>query len=91
MERGRQGVRVTGGASVHDFNFYENGPNGYPDAQGRGITIGMYFNPTLSPATSKALIQSNQQLMKTGGFQGAKEKMFFGIVNAFQWYSNSWK
>jgi len=29
--------------------------------------------------------------MKTGGFQGAKEKVVFGIVNAFQWYSNSWK
>jgi hypothetical protein len=51
----------------------------------------MYFSPTLPPTTSKALIQSNQQLMKTGGFQGAREKMFFGIVNAFQWYSDSWK
>jgi hypothetical protein len=49
------------------------------------------FNPTLSLATSKALIQSNWQLMQTGGFQGAKEKMIFGIVNAFQWYADSWK
>jgi len=68
-------------AAVHDYNFSTNGP----------IKIGMYFNPTLSPATSKALIQSNMQLMKTGGFQGAKEKMVFGPINAFQWYANSWK
>jgi hypothetical protein len=93
---GPNGAEPPGGtgdwrASVHDFNFNQNGPNGVLDAKGNGITIGMYFNPTLSPVTSKALIQSNQQLMKTGGFQGAKEKGFFGIVNAFQWYSNSWK
>ncbi|HEY0760533.1 MAG TPA: RHS repeat-associated core domain-containing protein, partial [Acidisarcina sp.] len=61
-------------ASVHDFNFNTN-----------GITIGSYFNPSLSPATSRALIQSNDYLMQTGGFQGAKEKLFFGVVNAFQW------
>lgn len=67
-------------AAVHDYNFSTN-----------GITIGSYFNPHLSPATSKAMIQSNMQLMKTGGFQGAKEKGFFGVVNAFQWYANSWK
>ena len=68
-------------AAVHDYNFDSNGH----------ISIGMYFNPTLSPATSRALIQSNAQLMKTGGFQGAKEKAFFGIVNAFQWYADTWK
>jgi YD repeat-containing protein len=73
-------------ASMHDFNFSENGP-----APGQGITIGMYFDPTLSPATSKALIQSNNNLMQTGGFQGAKFKLLFGAINAFQWYSNSWK
>lgn len=67
-------------ASIHDYNFSAN-----------GITIGSYFNPTLLFETSRALIQSNSNLMRTGGFQGAKEKMFFGIVNAFQWYSNSWK
>jgi hypothetical protein len=60
-------------AAVHDYNFDSNGH----------ISIGMYFNPTLSPATSRALIQSNMQLMKTGGFQGAKEKMVFGVINAF--------
>jgi hypothetical protein len=52
----------------------------------------MYFNPTLSPAVSKALIQSNSNLIRNaGGVQGAKMGMFFGVVNAFQWYSNSWK
>jgi hypothetical protein len=53
-----------------------------------GITIGSYFNPSLSPATSRALIQSNNFLMQTGGYQGAKEKLFFGVVNAFQWASH---
>ena len=51
----------------------------------------MYFNPTLPPATSRALIQSNNYLMQTGGYQGAKEKLFFGIVNAFQWASHIFK
>jgi RHS repeat-associated protein len=64
-------------ASMHDYNFNTN-----------GITIGSYFNPSLSPATSRALIQSNGYLMQTGGFQGAKEKLFFGVVNAFQWASH---
>jgi len=70
-------------ASVHDYNFSTNGPT--PD---QGITISMYFNPRLSPAVSKALIESNNYLMQTGGYQGAKEKIFFGIVNAFQWVSH---
>ena len=66
-------------ASVHDYNYNSNGP----------ITIGMYFNPTLSPATSKALIQSNNQLMRNaGGIQGVKMGMFFGVVNAFQYASH---
>ena len=67
-------------AAVHDYNFNTN-----------GITIGSYFNPHLSPATSRALIQSNNNLMRTGGVQGAKEKMTFGVINAFQWYADSWK
>jgi hypothetical protein len=67
-------------AALHDYNWFKNGIDG-----------GSMFNPTLSLATSKALIQSNWQLMQTGGFQGAKEKMIFGIVNAFQWYADSWK
>jgi hypothetical protein len=54
--------------------------------------MGSYFNPTLSMATSKALIQSNSNLMRNaGGIQGAKMKLFFGVTNAFQWYPNSWK
>jgi hypothetical protein len=58
----------------------------------RKIVLRLLHKPAfLSPATTKALIQSNQQLMKTGGFQGAKEKGFFGIVNAYQWYMGSWK
>jgi len=67
-------------AAVHDYNFNTN-----------GITIGSYFNPHLSPATSRALIQSNNNLMRTGGVQGAKEKLTFGVINAFQWYADSWK
>ena len=67
-------------AAVHDYNFSTN-----------GITIASYFNPTLSLATSRALIQSNSNLMRTGGVQGAKEKLIFGVVNAFQAYANSWK
>ena len=74
-------------ASVHDYNFSTNGPS-----TGQGITIGMYFNPTLSPATSKALIQSNSNLIRNaGGIQSVKMGVFFGVVNAFQWYSSSWK
>ena len=84
---GPPGGRGDWAASVHDYNFSTNGP-----APGQGITIGMYFNPTLSPATSKALIQSNNNLIRNaGGVQGAKMGAFFGVVNAFQWYSNSWK
>ena len=67
-------------AALHDYNWFTN-----------KIGTGSLLNPTLSLATSRALIQSNGQLMKTGGFQGAKEKMIFGPVNAFQWYANSWK
>jgi RHS repeat-associated protein len=67
-------------AAVHDYNFSTN-----------GLTQFSYFNLHLSPATSKALIQSNGQLMKTGGFQGAKEKMAMGVINALQWYANGWK
>jgi hypothetical protein len=29
--------------------------------------------------------------MRTGGVQGAKEKLTFGVINAFQWYADSWK
>ncbi|HXC94369.1 MAG TPA: transposase [Edaphobacter sp.] len=49
-------------AAVHDYNFNTN-----------GITIGSYFNPHLSLGTSSALIQSNNNPMRTGGVQGAKQ------------------
>jgi hypothetical protein len=72
-------------ASVHDYNFSENGP-----APGEGITIGTYFNPTISQATAKALIQSNNNLItNAGGIQGVKMGLFFGIVDAFQWVAHA--
>jgi hypothetical protein len=68
-------------ASVHDYNFQTN-----------GITIGSYFDPNLSPATAKALIQSDNNLIRNaGGMQSAKMGLFFGTVNAFQWYANRFK
>jgi RHS repeat-associated protein len=71
-------------ASVHDYSFSQYGEN--------GIHLSMYFNPTLSPATSNALIQANSTLIRNaGGIQGVKMGMFFGVVNAFQWYANSFK
>jgi RHS repeat-associated protein len=80
---GAPGGRGDWAASVHDFNFDQNGP----------IKIGMYFNPAISPATAKALIQSNNVLIRNagGGPQAAKMGMFFGAVNAFQRYMQSWK
>ena len=68
-------------AMVHDFNFSAN-----------SVTIGSYFNPTLSLSTSKALITSNNTLLRNvGGNQRVKMGLFFGPLNAFQWYANSWK
>jgi hypothetical protein len=62
-------------AMVHDYNFSTN-----------GIKIGSYFNPFISRATAKALIQSNSKLIRNpGGFQSLKMGLFFGAVNAFQW------
>ncbi len=81
---GPAGMGVPGGqgdwaASMHDYNFNTN-----------GITLGTYFNPTVSPQTARALIQSNNNLIhNTGGFQGAKMGLFFGVVNAFQWLSHA--
>ena len=66
-------------AMAHDFNYETN-----------GITIGSYINPTISPQTAKALIQSNNTLIRNaGGFQGAKMGLFFGPVNAWQWYAHT--
>ncbi len=68
-------------ASVHDYNFSTN-----------DIKVGSYFNPTVNLATSKALIKSNNTLMRNaGGIQSVKMFLFFGPANALQWYANSWK
>ncbi len=65
-------------AMAHDYNFLSN-----------GITIGSYFNPFISRATAKALIQSDNNLIgHAGGAQAAKMGMFFGVVNAFQWLTH---
>src|SRR5580693_3298537 len=42
---GAPGNRGDWAASVHDFNYRTNGP----------IHISMYFNPTISPETARAL------------------------------------
>lgn len=69
-------------ASVHDYNFNANGH----------IGIGEYFNPTLSPAKARALIQSNNNLIThAGGVQSIKMGLFFGVVNAFQMLTNAWR
>ena len=71
---GPPGGRGDWAASVHDYNFTTN-----------GIKAGMMFNPRLDPAVSKALIQSNNALVRSaGGIQGVKMGLFFGVVNVFQ-------
>ena len=78
---GPPGGRGDWAAAVHDYNFMTN-----------HITIGSYFNLTLSLTTSRALIKSNNTLMRNaGGIQSLKMGLFFGPVNALQWYANSWK
>lgn len=78
---GPPGGRGDWAASVHDYNFSTN-----------DIKVSSYFNPTLSPTTSRALIKSNNTLMRNaGGIQSVKMFLFFGPSNALQWYANSWK
>ena len=61
-------------AIVHDYNYDTN-----------HVTVSMYFNPFISRATAHAIVQSNNKLIRnTGGFQGVKMGLFFGMVNAFQ-------
>jgi hypothetical protein len=61
-------------AMAHDYNYDTN-----------HIKIGMYFDPSISPATARALIQSNNTLMQnSGGLQGAKFRLVFGAIDAFQ-------
>jgi hypothetical protein len=65
-------------AMVHDYNFFTN-----------NITIGTYFNPFVSRATAKALIQSDNNLVgHAGGIQSVKMGVLFGVVNAFQWLTH---
>ena len=65
-------------AMAHDYNFFTN-----------NITIGTYFNPFVSRATAKALIQSDNYLIgHAGGAQAVKMGVFFGVVNAFQWLTH---
>lgn len=79
---GPPGGRGDWAASVHDYNYNTN-----------GIKIGDYFNPHLSPETRKALIQSNNMLIRNagGGVQAGKMGLFFGVVNAFQGYAGTFK
>ncbi len=72
-------------ASMHDYNYLRSAND--------QITIGMYFNPAISPETARALIQSNNMLIRNagGGAQAGKMGLFFGAVNAFQFYVQSWK
>jgi RHS repeat-associated protein len=68
-------------AMDHDYNFKTN-----------GITIGSYFNPFIKKATAKALIQSNNNLIRNArGIQKIKFGLVFGIINAFQFYVQSFK
>jgi RHS repeat-associated protein len=65
-------------AMAHDYNYATN-----------HITLSTYFNPFVSRATAKALIQSNNYLIgHAGGAQAVKMGMFFGVVNAFQWLTH---
>ena len=67
-------------ATVHDYNYSSN-----------GLTIGNYWNPSISPAAAKALIQSNKNLIRnTGGAQAFKMGIYFGAVNAWQWFAHAW-
>ncbi len=66
-------------AIVHDYNYDTN-----------HVTISMYFNPFISRASAHLVIQSNNKLIRnTGGVQGAKMGLFFGMVNAFQWVAHA--
>lgn len=61
-------------AMVHDYNFDVN-----------DIQIKSYFNPSLKKETAKALIQSNNSLIRNArGIQKLKFGLVFGIINAFQ-------
>jgi len=65
-------------AIVHDYNYDTN-----------HVTVSMYFNPFISRASSRAIVQSNNKLIRNaGGLQGVKMGLVFGTVNAFQWVAH---
>ena len=67
---------------VHDFNFEKNDR----------FAIRDYFNPLISKSKSLALRQANSNLIRNGrGIQGIKFALFFGFVNAYQFYVQSFK
>jgi hypothetical protein len=66
-------------AMVHDYNFTTN----VMTMQNTGY----FSNPFISRSTARALIQSNNRLLENaGGVQGVKIGLFFGMVNAYQWF-----
>lgn len=68
-------------AMAHDYAFNLH-----------GIGIGSYFSAANSPEKSAALIRANNMLIgNAGGVQAGKMGAVFGIVNAFQWYRNTWR
>ncbi len=73
---GPPGGRGDSAASVHDYNFSTN-----------DIKIGSYFNPTLSHATSKALIKSNNTLMRNaGGIQSLKRAVLICVIITLEFW-----
>ena len=67
-------------AMVHDYNY-----------SSIGLTIKNYWNPFISPAAAKALIRSNNNLIRnTSGVQAFKTGFYFEAVNAWQWFAHAW-
>jgi hypothetical protein len=66
-------------AIVHDYNYDTN-----------HVTVSMYFNPFISRASARAIVRSNNKLIRnSGGFQGVKMGLFFGTMNSFQWLTHA--
>jgi hypothetical protein len=67
-------------AMVHDYNYTTI-----------GLMIKNYWNPSISPATEEALMQSNKNLLRNiSGAQLLKIGLYFGLVNAWQWLAHTW-
>jgi RHS repeat-associated protein len=89
------------------WNNHWAGPGGMGPPHGRGdwaamahdyafslneVGIRAYFDPSLSPEKAAALIRANRMLIgNAGGMQAGKMGAVFGVVNAFQWYRNTWR